>query len=229
MVATEVKSTDVQPKDTPYLKLYSVATPNGVKISLFLELLGIDYYVQKIDFSKTEQKEPWFLEKNPNGRIPTLEIVDAENNHTYISESAAILIWLADHYDTKREYSYGTQSPLYYEELEWLFFQMAGLGPMKGQYHHFAYYAPQKIEYGIKRYYEETLRLFGVLDERLKRNGTGYLVGDHLSLADIASWPWIGGGRIVLNEELEKFPHLKSWVENIGKLDAAKRAKTIPA
>ncbi|GMG56258.1 unnamed protein product [Ambrosiozyma monospora] len=175
----------------PYLKLYSLPTPNGVKVTILMELLGLDYYVQKIDIMKGVQKEPWYLKMNPNGRIPTLEIVDESGKSTYISESAAIMYYLSDKYDKERKFSYGPESPYHYEQLEWVFFQMAGLGPMKGQFHHFAFFAKEKIEYGIKRYHDETFRLIGVLEERLKRNGTGYLVGDHLSLADIACFPWL--------------------------------------
>ncbi|CDK29380.1 unnamed protein product [Kuraishia capsulata CBS 1993] len=213
--------------EAPYLKLYTLATPNGQKVTIFLELLGnVDYHVRTIDIRKNTQKEDWYLEINPNGRIPTLTDVDDKGNVFHISETAAILLYLADKYDKERKYSYEPGTRLYYEQLEWTFFQMAGLGPMKGQAHHFVLYAPEKVPYGIKRYTEETRRLFGVLEIRLERNKTGFLVGDHLSIADIVSWPWVNGSEKI-GIDINDFPRLSQWLENIGKIEAVKRGSTI--
>ncbi|KAG7692276.1 hypothetical protein KL930_004909 [Ogataea haglerorum] len=211
--------------EAPYIKLYSLATPNGQKVSILLELLGLDYHVRKIDIMRGECKEDWYLQFNPNGRIPSLTDVSANGKVTHVNESAAIMMYLCDKYDKDRKYSYEYGTDLYYEQLEWVFFQMAGLGPMKGQYHHFAYFAPEKIPYAIERYKKETIRLFSVLEERLARNKTGYLVGDHLSIADLCSWPWVNSGRF---EEIDNFPRLSQWLKNIGEIEAVKRGSKIP-
>lgn len=215
--------------EAPYLKLYSLATPNGQKVTVFLELLHLDYHVTKIDISTNIQKEPWFLNLNLNGRIPTLSDVDAEGNRTTISESGAILLYLADKYDKDRRFSYAPGHPLYYEQLEWIFFQAAGLGPMQGQANHFRRYAPEKIPYGIKRYSEETKRLYGVLEEKLKRTGTGYLVGDHLTIVDIITYPWVKKYNWALDEEIPQFPLLNKWLKNIDEIPEVQKGLKIPA
>lgn len=212
--------------EAPYIKLYTSPTPNGFKITILLELLGLDYFVRPIDIFKAECKEEWYLKFNPNGRIPSLTHVDEKGEVTHVNESGAILIYLADKFDKENKYSYAHGTREYYEMIEWLMFQMAGVGPMKGQYHWFKYYAPQKDEFAIDRYYKETLRLFGVLEERLERNKTGFLVGDHLSIADIATYPWIDGTKKL--PELENFPRLSQWVENIAKIPEVKAAIQIP-
>ncbi|OXT13947.1 hypothetical protein B9K06_26040, partial [Bacillus sp. OG2] len=114
-------------------------------------------------------------------RIPSLTYVNEKGEPTHVNESAAILIFIADKFDKDFKYSFPHGSKEYYEMVEWLFFQMSGLGPMKGQYHWFTRFAPQKDEFAIERYYKETLRLFGVMEARLEKNNTGFLVSDHLT------------------------------------------------
>lgn len=209
----------------PYIKLYTAGTPNGFKVTILLELLKLDYYVRPIDIMNGECKQEWYLKFDPNGRIPSLTYVDEKGEITHINESAAILMFISDKFDKDYKYSFPAFSKEYYEMLEWVFFQMSGLGPMKGQYHWFKYFAPQKDDFAIERYYKETLRLFSVLEERLERNKTGYLVGDHLSLADICSYPWINGK---FKMDLEKYPRLSQWVDNISKIPEVQTACNIP-
>ncbi|QPG77020.1 hypothetical protein FOA43_004417 [Brettanomyces nanus] len=213
----------------PYPLFYTWSTPNGYKVSILAELLGIDYYVYPVDISKNIQKEPWYLKFNANGRIPSLAYVEKDNSVTYINESAAILFFIADKYDKERKYSFKAGTKEYYEELEWTYFQMAGLGPMKGQWHWFSMFAPQKDEFAINRYYNETLRLIGVLDERLKINGTGYIVSDHITVADMVSFPWLLRTNIgKLQDDIKKYPNVLSWIERISKIPAVQRAMKIP-
>lgn len=211
--------------EAPYLKLYSASTPNGYKVTILLELLKLNYYIRPMDFSKNEQKEDWFLEINPNGRIPSLTYADANGELTHVNESAAILLFLADKFDKDYKYSFPHGSKEYYEMLEWVFFQMSGLGPMKGQYHWFKHFAPQQDDFAINRYYKETLRLFGVMEKRLERTKTGFLVGDHLSLADIVAYPWIDGRFKV---PLDDYPRLAQWVEHISNIPEVQTACKIP-
>ena len=165
------------------IDLYTAATPNGHKASIMLEELGLPYEVRAIRLQEGEQKEPGYEKLNPNGRIPT--IVDRDEGDFAVFESGAILIYLAEK----------TQSPLLPREpkqrsrvIQWLMFQMGGVGPMQGQAHVFVRYAPERIEYAITRYTEEVKRLYTILDRRLE--GRDYLC-DEYSIADIATWPWV--------------------------------------
>ena len=164
------------------IHLYTAATPNGKKVSIVLEELGASYEVHALNLSELEHKEPWFLKINPNGKIPA--IVDNDDG-TVVFESGAILIYLAD--------KFGSFLPPAGDRrrttcIQWLMFQMSGVGPMQGQLNVFLKYAPEKISYAIKRYTEETKRLYSVLDERLSE--VEYLAEEY-SIADIATWPWI--------------------------------------
>lgn len=228
-MATFIVSEDEKNKiatKEPYIKLYTAATPNGFKVTILLELLNLDYFVCPIDIRSGECKEEWYLKFNPNGRIPSLAHATADGSITYINESAAILLYLADKFDKDFKYSFPHGTKEYYEVLEWIFFQMSGLGPMEGQLHWFTYYAPQKDEFAIERYLKETLRLFGVLEERLKRNNSDFLVSDHLTLADIVAYPWINGRRM---KELKNYPRLLKWVDAISEITEVKKACKVPS
>ncbi|CAH2354403.1 putative glutathione S-transferase-like protein Tpcfp [[Candida] railenensis] len=201
-------------------------TPNGHKVSILLELLGLEYEFQHLNFAKSEQKEPWFLELNPNGRIPTL--VDSSTNTT-LSETAAIMQYLVDTYDKENKFSYKVGTPLYYKQLEVLYFQMAGVGPMQGQMGHFKFFAPETIPYGIERYENETKRLYSVVEEYLKRNKENgpYLVGNHLCIADIAIFTWaskLHRAKIDINS----WPLVAQWFENIASLPEVQLGLTKP-
>src|ERR1700727_1123837 len=166
------------------IDLYTAATPNGWKISIALEEMGLAYAVHALSFSAQEQKAQWYLKINPNGRIPA--IVDRGNGDFAIFESGAILIYLAERTGRLIPKDSKGRSRV----IQWLMFQMAGIGPMMGQANVFLRYAPEKIPYAIERYQREVRRLLEVLDLRLATNE--YLAGDY-SIADIANWSWVSG------------------------------------
>ncbi|KDQ14859.1 hypothetical protein BOTBODRAFT_32213 [Botryobasidium botryosum FD-172 SS1] len=202
---------------TKPLLLYTAGTPNGRKPSIFLEELksayGLEYDYRALALGKNEQKEEWYLKVNPNGRIPAL--VDHNRNDFKVFESAAILLYLAQHYDKERKFSFDPASDEYNEALQWIFFAHGGIGPMQGQAGHFIR-ADEKIPYAINRYVEETKRLYSVLDTRLADRE--YLAGPGkgtYSIADINVWPWVNLHGYVNLEDISQFPHLSAWLERI--------------
>jgi glutathione S-transferase len=215
--------------DSPKITLYTAQTPNGVKISILLEMLHLPYNVRVIDFSKNEQKEPWFLEINPNGRIPALRDESFNNGKGIdLFESGAIMMYLCENYDKDHKLSYPRGTRECYEVCEWVFFQNANIGPMQGQANHFIRYAPEKIEYGIKRYKDETCRLYNVLDMRMKNmQRHGFIVGDRMTIADMCCYGWVkncGLAEIDINE----FPMLKKWCEKMGESNGVKKGRDVP-
>jgi glutathione S-transferase len=203
---------------TKPLVLYFVATPNGHQPTVLLEELkainpAIDYDLEKIDFSKNTQKEPWFLKMNPNGRIPVL--IDRSRNNFVVFETAAILLYLAQHYDKDFKFWFNaeTEPDAYSEMLQWIFFAHGGVGPMQGQSNHFNRFAPENIPYAKKRYLEETKRLFGVLEIRLQDRD--WLAGPgrgKFSLADIKTFPWVRVHEFAGIESLDEWPKVKDWI-----------------
>ncbi|GJJ08754.1 hypothetical protein Clacol_002973 [Clathrus columnatus] len=197
---------------SPTITLYTASTPNGYPISVALEELGVSYEVKALSFKENEQKSEWFLKINPNGRIPA--IVDHKRGDFPVFETSAILLYLAQHYDPEHKISYDpiTEPNLYNEEIQWLFFAHGGVGPMQGQTHHFLRYAPETIPYGVKRYQDETKRLYSVLENRLGKRD--WLVGPHYGLADIKTLqvvrigPWAG-------IDLDEFPNIQAWLTRI--------------
>src|SRR5215471_15851960 len=161
------------------IELFTAATPNGWKAAIALEELGLEYRVRRIALDKKEQKEPWYLKLNPNGRIPT--IVDHDNGDFAVFESGAILIYLAEKARRLMPADVKGRSLV----IQWLMFQMGGIGPMMGQANVFFRYAPEKIPFAIDRYHRECRRLFEVLNTRLAEHE--YLAGEY-SIADIANW-----------------------------------------
>ncbi|KIX08202.1 uncharacterized protein Z518_02858 [Rhinocladiella mackenziei CBS 650.93] len=208
----------------PYnnLKYYTTTTPNGLKGAIVLEELSLTYDHQLIDITKSAQKEPWFIEINPNGRVPALTDGDLK-----VFESGAIMLYLTDMYDLDNTISYKYGTPEYYEMVSWLMFQMGGIGPMQGQCHHFRVMAPVHSSYGIKRYTDETNRLYGVLESRLSQ--ADWLAGDKYTIADIASYCWIRVSPLVLDFDLSEWPSVEKWVQKIDARPAVARAKKIPA
>ena len=204
--------------------LYTAGTPNGYKAAITLEELGIPYEVKRIDIKNLEQKEEWYLKINPNGRIPA--IVDPNNNDFSVFESGALMLYLTEKYDKDHKISYPQGSDHYWELVSWLFFQNAGVGPMQGQANHFLRYAPEKIPYAIDRYQNETRRLYSVLDNRLKQNGD-WLVGDRMTIADIANFSWVNLAYFA-GVEIEEFPNLKKWTDRMKRREAVKRGLEIP-
>jgi GST-like protein len=200
------------------IELFTAATPNGWKASIALEELAIPYKGRRIDFEKREQKEPWYLAINPNGRIPT--IVDHDNGGFAVFESGALMIYLAEKAGKLLPADVKGRSLV----IQWLMFQMGGIGPMMGQANVFYRYAPERIPYAIERYQREVRRLFEVLDARLKDQE--FLAGDY-SIADIASWAWVRGYQWS-GVTLDGLPHLTRWLEAIGLRPAVKRGVDVP-
>lgn len=192
------------------IDFYYWTTPNGHKVTLFLEETGTPYRMHPVNLGKGEQFKPEFLAISPNNRMPAIVDQDPKGGGAPISvfESGAILLYLAD--KTGKFIPQDLRGRT--ETIEWLFWQMGGLGPMAGQNHHFAQYAPEKIPYAIDRYVKETNRLYGVMNKRLADHP--FLAGDY-SIADMASYPWIVPYERQ-GQKLEDFPHLKRWFEAIA-------------
>ena len=201
------------------IDLYTAATPNGHKVSIALEELGLAYSLKVLDLSKGEQKTPSFLALNPNGRIPAL--VDREADDFAVFESGACLIYLAEKTGCLMPLDAKGRSQV----LQWLMFQMGGVGPMMGQANVFFRYFPEKIQPVIDRYQGETRRLFGVLNGQLKDHE--YLAGDY-SIADIANWAWVRTHRWS-GVELDDLPHLKRWRDQIRARPAVQRGIEQPS
>ena len=202
---------------------YSWATPNGHKVHIMLEETGLEYRVHPIDIGAGDQFKPEFLAISPNNKIPA--IVDSEGpggKPISLFESGAILIYLAE----KTGKFLPTEPVARYTTLQWLMFQMGGVGPMLGQTHHFRIYAPEKVEYAINRYTNEAKRLYGVMEKQLGK--THYLAGDDYTIADIATFPWT---RTWQNQgiELAEFPNVKRWHEAIAARPAVVRGVEVLA
>lgn len=202
------------------IDLYYWSTPNGHKITIFLEEAGLPYKVFPVNIGKGDQFKPDFLAIAPNNRIPALvdhePKADGGGKPIAIFESGAMLLYLAE--KTGRFLS----SDVYarYDTIQWVFWQMAGLGPMAGQNHHFSNYAQEKLTYAIDRYVNETNRLYGVLNKRLADRA--FIAGDY-SIADMASYPWIVPYK-KQSQDINDFPHLKRWLEAIAERPAVQRA-----
>jgi GSH-dependent disulfide-bond oxidoreductase len=200
------------------IELFTAATPNGWKASIALEELGLPYTVRKISFDKKEQKEPWFLEINPNGRIPA--IVDHDNGDFAVFESGALMIYLAEKAGKLLPRDVKGRSLV----IQWLMFQMGGIGPMMGQANVFYRYAPEKLPYAIDRYQRECRRLFEVLDRQLKEHE--FVAGEY-SIADIANWSWVHSYKWS-GVSIDGLDHLARWIDTVGARPAVKRGKDIP-
>jgi GST-like protein len=211
------------------IELHTWGTPNGRKISIMLEECGLPYSVHKIDISKGEQFKPEFLRISPNNRIPAIVDHDGPDGEPIsIMESGAILIYLAD----KTGKFMPQDSAQKYKTLEWLMWQMGGVGPMFGQAHHFLRAAPTKIEYGIKRYVDEAKRLYGVLDKQLA--GNAFSAGADYSIADMAIFPWYGGlaesaiyGDAGTFLDVQSYKNLQRWTRTIAARPAVKRGRMV--
>ncbi|HUD29615.1 MAG TPA: glutathione binding-like protein [Novosphingobium sp.] len=201
------------------IDLYYWTTPNGHKITIFLEETGLPFRVTPVDIGRGEQFLPYFLSIAPNNRIPAIVDDDPADGGPPLSvfESGAILLYLAE----KTGRFLPTDLRGRSEAVQWVFWQMGGLGPMAGQNHHFRHAAPEPIPYAIDRYTNETNRLYGVLNKRLADRE--YLAGTEYSIADIASYPWIVPWQGQA-QKLDDFPHLKRWFEAIAARPAVARA-----
>jgi GSH-dependent disulfide-bond oxidoreductase len=203
------------------IELHTWGTPNGRKVSIMLEECALPYSVHKIDISKGEQFKPEFLRISPNNRIPAIVDPDGPGGKPYsLFESGAILIYLAD----KTKKFLPSDPARHYDTLQWLMWQMGGVGPMFGQAHHFLRAAPTKIEYGIKRYVDEAKRLYGVLDKQLANRE---YVADDYSIADIAIWPWISRFEWQ-TVDLNQYPNVKRWYVAIANRPAVQKGYQVP-
>jgi GST-like protein len=205
------------------IDLYYWTTPNGHKITIFLEEAGLPYKIVPVNISKGDQFRPEFLAISPNNRIPA--IVDHKPKDdgapNWVFESGAILVYLAEKTGRFLPSGFRQRNVV----LEWLFWQMAGLGPMAGQNHHFSQYAPEKIPYAIDRYVKETNRLYGVLDRRLSQvhQAPYRFVAGEYSIADMAIYPWIVPHERQ-HQNIADFPNIKRWLDAIFERPAVKRA-----
>lgn len=200
------------------IELFTSETPNGWKVSIALEEMALPYEWRHIKLSQREQKQDWYQKLNPNGRIPT--IIDHDNDDFVVFESGAILIYLAEKTGLFLPRDVKGRSLV----IQWLMFQMSGVGPMMGQANVFYRYAPEKIPYAIDRYQREVRRLLEILDRRLADHE--YLAGDY-SIADIATWPWARGYEWS-GVSIEGLDHLRLWIEKVGARPAVQRGKAIP-
>ena len=201
------------------IDLYYWTTPNGHKVTLFLEEAGLPYKIHPVNIGTGAQFDPEFLSIAPNNRIPAIVDKQPTGGGAPISlfESGAILLYLADKNGRFIEQDVHGRA----EVLQWLFWQMGGLGPMAGQNHHFTQYASERIPYAMDRYIRETARLYGVMDKRLADRP--FLAGDHYSIADMACYPWIVP-HDRQQQDLDDFPHLKRWFEAIAQRPGTRRA-----
>jgi len=197
----------------------TAATPNGWKVSIALEELGLPYTTRLLTLSKLEQKEEWFLKINPNGRIPA--IIDHGNDDFAVFESGAILIYLAERAGKLLPAEPKARSRV----LQWLMFQMGGVGPMMGQANVFHRYAPEKIPYAIERYQREVRRLFEVLERQLVHSA--FVAGTDYSIADIALFPWVAGYEWS-GVSIDGLPALKRWLDEVAARPAVQKGRTIP-
>jgi glutathione S-transferase len=188
---------------------------------------SLPYKVQKLDMTKDEQKEPWFLAINPNGRIPALTDTFTDGKPIRLFESGSIMQYLVARYDLEHKVSFPADSRETYEVNNWLFFLNAGVGPMQGQANHFFRYAPEKIQYGIGRYQNETRRLYGVLDKHLKEGDKEYLVGNKCTIADMAHWGWVAAAGWA-GIDIDEFPALKAWEERMLARPGVEKGRHVP-
>jgi len=205
------------------IDVYSWATPNGHKVHIMLEECGLPYRIHPIDIGAGDQFTPEFLKISPNNKIPALVDSDGPDGQPIsLFESGAILLYLA----SKTGKFLPKTDRQKFEMLQWLMFQMGGVGPMLGQAHHFRIYAPEKIDYAIKRYTNEAKRLYGVMDKQLATHR--YIAGDAYTIADIAIFPWL---RSWQNQGIDwaDYPHLKPWFDAIAKRPAVQRGVQVLA
>ena len=199
------------------IDFYTWSTPNGIKVSIMLEEVEQPYNIIPVDIGAGDQFKPEFLKISPNNRMPAIVDHDGPGGQPYsLFESGAILMYLAE--KTTKLMPADTNGR--YTVIQWLMFQMANVGPLLGQNHHFRHYAPEKIPYAIDRYTNEARRLYGVIDKRLAESA--YLAGDDYSIADIATFPWLRSHERQ-GQDLNDFPDLKRWYEIIKMRPAVRR------
>lgn len=203
------------------IDLYTWPTPNGLKLHITLEELGIPFTIHAVNIKKGEQFEPEFLKISPNNKIPAMIDQQGPDGKPYsMFESAAMMLYLAE----KTNNLLPSSTTKRYDMMQWLMFQMGHVGPMFGQYNHFNHYAQEKIQYAIDRYTNECMRLYGVLDKRLEENE--YLIGDEYTIADIANYSWTYSYER-RGFDLTGYDHVLGWLNTIGDRPAVKRGIAI--
>lgn len=206
------------------IDLYTFTTPNGYKVSIMLEELGLPYRVHSVDITKNEQFAPEFLKISPNNKIPAIVDPDGPDGKPIsVFESAAILMYLAQK----------TKSPLlptspreFTKVMEWVFFQMASVGPMFGQMNHFVRFAKEKIPYAMDRYLNEAKRILGVMDKQFGEHA--YIAGANYSIADILIYPWVVSANTYVLEDFSAWPNVVRWMRDLGARPAVQRGMKIP-
>lgn len=200
------------------IELLTATTPNGYKASIFLEELGLPYEARHIQLREMEQKQDWFLRLNPNGRIPV--IIDHDNDDLVVFESGAILFYLAEKTGAYLPAAGAARARV----MQWLMFQMSGVGPMQGQANVFYRYAPETLPWAIERYQKETRRLYKIMDQQLADHE--YLAGD-LSIADFATFPWVRG-HDWSGVNIDGLDHLQRWLNALESRPAVRRGLDVP-
>jgi GST-like protein len=198
------------------IDLHYWPTPNGKKVSIMLEETGLQYRIHPVNINKGDQFKPGFLEISPNNKMPA--IVDGD---LALFESGAILVYLAERTGKLLPRDAANR----YRTLQWVFWQVGGLGPMAGQAHHFLQYAPVRIDYAMHRYRSEVSRLYKVLDTQLGKGE--YIAGDY-SIADIAAWPWVASWK-KQDQDITQFPNVKRWFDAVGARPAVQRGAAVGA
>ncbi|RYO91891.1 hypothetical protein DL762_001971 [Monosporascus cannonballus] len=215
------------------IELLTFSTPNGYKVSIFLEELkeayGLEYTWQSVNIGKNTQKEPWFTAVNPNGRIPA--IVDHDRGGLAVFEGLAILGYLARTYDREHRFSFPLDGDEYAEAESWLAWQHGGLGPMQGQANHFLRFAKEKVPYAIQRYVGESERLYGILDRRLS-GGREYVAGKgprgRYSIVDMSILGWADATLLAGVDLAAQFPNVQAWLDRCKARPAVRRGLAIP-
>ena len=199
------------------IEVYSWATPNGHKVHILLEEMGLPYKAIPVDIGGGDQFTPSFLKFSPNNKIPAIIDPNGPNGEPYsVFESGAILVYLA----SKTGQFLGETATEKFDVLQWLMFQMGGVGPMLGQNHHFRIYAPEKLEYAVNRYTNEAKRLYGVMDQRLGESQ--FIAGNSYTIADMAIWPWLRNWK-AQGMNLGEYDNLTRWMREVGERPAVQR------
>lgn len=205
------------------IDLYTWTTPNGRKASIMLEELALDYTVHPINIMKGDQHSDEFIAINPNSKIPAIVDSEGPDGEPFtVFESGAILMYLAEKFDSPL---LPKETRARYRVIEWLMFQMGGVGPIFGQVHHFLRFAKEDVPYAKKRYHDETRRLYGVLDGRL--GSVPYLAGEDYSIADIATYPWVARHEWH-DVDLNEFPAVKGWFDKLSARPAVEKGMAVP-
>jgi glutathione S-transferase len=211
----------VGPLEAPFLKLFSAGTTNGQKVTILLELLDLEYIFRFTEF-KNETKEEWYLKINPAGKIPVVEDVDSDGRVFTLAESGAILVYLAEKYDIENKFSYAPGTPEHYKEIEFLFFHASGLNPQQAGLNLTRALEPENGK-NVERFTQGVLKSYQLVEDQLSASKSGFLVGDHISLADLIAFPHAN----VLTKsgiDITKFPNIVEWLEKINAIPQVQAA-----